>query len=79
MPLLQSLIITKAIEANLPNLTLLFAKEVQHIHVIADIIDILNIPYPNKAYKPPIQVVLNLTQSTVNYFFLCCKDEGKFY
>lgn len=77
MSLLNSQIITKAVEANLTSLTLLFANEVSHMHIIADILDTLEIPTPNDSYSPPIQVILNLTQSTVNYFFACCRDDGK--
>ncbi|XP_023310330.1 integrator complex subunit 5-like [Anoplophora glabripennis] len=74
--LLNSHIVTKAIESNLTNLTSLFVHEVNHMHIIADILDIMEIPVPNDSYSPPIQVILNLTQSTVNYFFACCRDDG---
>lgn len=74
--LLNSLVISTAIENNLVNLTSLFATEHLHMHVIADILDLMEIPNPESTYHPPIQVILNLTQSTVNYFFACCKDEG---
>ncbi|KAJ8931709.1 hypothetical protein NQ314_015356 [Rhamnusium bicolor] len=74
--LLNSHIISRAVQANLTNLTSLFASEVLHMHIIADILDSIEIPIPNDSYSPPIQVILNLTQSTVNYFFACCKDDG---
>lgn len=77
VPLLNSHIVTKAIQANLTNLTSLFANEVHHMHIIAEILDTMEIPIPNDSYSPPIQVILNLTQSTVNYFFACCRDDGK--
>ncbi|CAH1156206.1 unnamed protein product [Phaedon cochleariae] len=76
VPCLNSKIITRALEANLTNLTSLFSSEVLHMHVIADILDTMEIPKPTESYSPPIQVILNLTQSTVNYFFACCHDDG---
>ncbi|XP_057653331.1 integrator complex subunit 5 isoform X1 [Diorhabda carinulata] len=75
-PILKSRIITRSLEANLTNLTALLSNEVLHMHVIADILDTMEIPVLNASYNPPIAVVLNLTQSTVNYFFACCKDNG---
>ncbi|CAG9854734.1 unnamed protein product [Phyllotreta striolata] len=74
--LLNSKIITRSLEANLPNLTSLLSNEVLHMHIIADILDSMEIPQPISSYNPPVGVILNLTQSTVNYFFACCKDEG---
>ncbi|XP_072378563.1 integrator complex subunit 5 [Diabrotica undecimpunctata] len=76
VPLLNSKVITRSLEANLPSLTALLSNEVLHVHVIADILDTMEIPVQNGPYNPPIEVVLNLTQSTVNYFFQCCKDDG---
>lgn len=73
---LNSHMISRAIESNLVNLTSLFGSESLHVHVIADILVTVEIPTPNSCYNPSIQVVLNLTQSTVNYFFVCTKDEG---
>ncbi|KAG5897481.1 hypothetical protein JTB14_031106 [Gonioctena quinquepunctata] len=76
VPFLNSRIITRTIEANLTNLTSLFTSENLHMHIIADILDTMEIPTPNESYSPPIQVILNMTQSTVNYFFACCHDDG---
>lgn len=76
IPLLNARLISTAIENNLVNLTSLFGTEHIHMHVIADIFDLMDVPNPESTYRPPIQVILNMTQSTVNYFFACCKDEG---
>lgn len=73
---LNSRIITRAVELNLKNITTIFANEVNHMHIISDILDTMEIPVINDSFNPPIQVILNLTQSTVNYFFVCCKNEG---
>ncbi|XP_023025427.1 integrator complex subunit 5 omd [Leptinotarsa decemlineata] len=73
---LNSRIISRTIESNLTNLTSLFTSENLHMHIIADILDTMEIPNPNESYSPSLQVILNLTQSTVNYFFACCYDDG---
>lgn len=77
--MLNSHIVTRAIEANLTSLTSVFTTEVHHMHVIADLLDTLEIPSSNDSYSPPIQVILNLTKSIIHYFFACCKDDGKFF
>lgn len=47
------------------------------MHILADILDTVEIPTLTESFNLPIEVILNLTQSTVNYFFACCKDDGK--
>ncbi|CAH1979518.1 unnamed protein product [Acanthoscelides obtectus] len=74
--ILQSRLVSKAIEDNLIKLTSLFATETLHIHDMSDILDALELPSLKEPSNVRIEVVLNLTQSTVNYFFACCKDDG---
>lgn len=75
--LLNSRIIGRALEENFTSLTSVFSSEVHHMHIIADIVDKTEIPLGNPSYNPPIKVILNLTQSAVNYFFACCASDGK--
>lgn len=78
VPILNSRMITRAIETNLKNMTTAFNSELDYTHILADILDTVEIPNVAESYNLPIQVILNLTQSTVNYFFACCKDDGKY-
>lgn len=75
---LRSKLISQAVHMNLTNLTYIFKNETPHVHVIAEILDILEIPSVNKIhlYVPPVQVIINFTQATVNYFFICCNEDG---
>lgn len=77
IPVVNSRIISRAIEYNLTNLTMAFNSDIKNVHIIADILDIVAIPTVSESSNLPIEVILNLTQSTVNYFFACCKDDGK--
>ncbi|XP_066144042.1 integrator complex subunit 5 isoform X1 [Euwallacea fornicatus] len=74
--LLASCIISRALEENFISLTSVFSSEVHHMHIIAEVLDKTEIPTLNASYNPPIRVILNLTQSAVNYFFACCASEG---
>ncbi|KAJ8920161.1 hypothetical protein NQ315_011822 [Exocentrus adspersus] len=74
--LLNSNIVTKALQSNLASITSLFAEDAHHMHIVSDILDTMEIPMPNDSYNPPIEVIFNITQSTVNYFFACCRDDG---
>lgn len=76
IPLLNSHIVTRALEENFIHLTSVFSSEIHHMHIIADILDKTEIPSSGTSYNPPIRVILNLTQAAVNYFFACCRDEG---
>lgn len=75
--MLNSHFITKAIESNLTNITVVFKRERAYMHVIADILDTVEIPSITESINLPVEVILNLTESTVNYFFVCCKDDGE--
>ncbi|CAH0555830.1 unnamed protein product [Brassicogethes aeneus] len=75
-PILSSKLVSRAIQSNLTNLTNLFASEILHMHIIADILDTIEIPTTKMTYNPPLQVILNLSQSTVNYFYACAKEQG---
>lgn len=77
VPILNCRIVTRALEENFINLTSVFSSEVHHMHIIADILDKTEIPSTSTSYNPPIRVILNLTQSAVNYFFACCAHEGR--
>lgn len=72
--------ISRALYFNLSNLTSYYAKEksLSLLHTLSEIFDVLNIPAieENPKYSPPIEVILNLTNGTVEYFFSCCKEEG---
>lgn len=72
VPQLNNRLVARAIEENFENLTYVFASEVHHVHIIAQIVDRTEIPSFSSSYNPPIRVILNLTQSAVNYFFECC-------
>ncbi|VEN53047.1 unnamed protein product [Callosobruchus maculatus] len=74
--LLQSRLISSAIEDNLLKLTSLFVTETTHIHAISDILDAIELPSLDAPCNIRFEVILNVTQSTVNYFYACCKDEG---
>ncbi|ENN75427.1 hypothetical protein YQE_07978, partial [Dendroctonus ponderosae] len=74
--LLNCRFVSRALEENFINLTSVFSSEVHHVHIIADILDKTGIPMVSSSYSPPIRVILNLTQSAVNYFFACCRAEG---
>lgn len=74
--LLNCRFVSRALEENFINLTSVFSSEVHHVHIIADILDKTGIPMLSSSYSPPIRVILNLTQSAVNYFFACCRAEG---
>ncbi|KAF7279142.1 hypothetical protein GWI33_007556 [Rhynchophorus ferrugineus] len=76
VPILKSRMISRALEGNFIHLTSVFSSEIHHMHIIADILDRTEIPSAGSSYSPPIRVILNLTQSTVNYFFACCRDSG---
>lgn len=75
--MLNSRVITRAIEFNLTNLTMTFNTETKYMHILADILDTVEVPNVTESSSLPIQVILNLTQSTVNYFFACCQDDGE--
>ncbi|XP_050314392.1 integrator complex subunit 5 [Anthonomus grandis grandis] len=72
----SSRLVTRALEENFNHLTSVFASEKHHMHIIADILDKTEIPPGSSSYNPPIRVILNLTQSAVNYFFACCREQG---
>ncbi|XP_030761620.1 integrator complex subunit 5 [Sitophilus oryzae] len=74
--ILKARIVSRAIRENFIHLTSVFSSEVHHMHIVADILDKTQIPSVGSSYSPPIRVILNLTQSAVNYFFACCRDEG---
>ncbi|KAL1494259.1 hypothetical protein ABEB36_009883 [Hypothenemus hampei] len=74
--IMNSCIVSRALEENFINLTSVFSSEVHHSHIIAEILDKTEIPQPNTPYNSPIRFILNLTQSAVNYFFICCASEG---
>jgi integrator complex subunit 5 len=77
--LLNSQIITKAILTNLASVTSLFEDEMPYVHIISEILSYLDVPTNSNMENLPIEVILNLTQSTVNYFFICCTHEGNSY
>lgn len=54
-----------------------FNNDINHMHILADILDTVEVPSGTDSFNLPIQVALSLTQSTVNYFFACCMDDGK--
>lgn len=78
--LLRSKIISQALFVNLTSLTSIFKNDTQHVHLLAELLDLLEVPSISKfhLYTPPVQVIINFTLATVNYFFKCCK-EGKIY
>ncbi|CAG9762733.1 unnamed protein product [Ceutorhynchus assimilis] len=76
VPHLRCPLITRALEENFVSLTSVFASEVHHMHVIAEILDKTEIPTSGTSFNPPIEAILNLTQGAVNYFFACCADDG---
>lgn len=76
---LNSNIISRAIEYNLLHVTKAFAAEsLASKHTISKILDELNVLdlENNQTYNPPIEVILNLTTATVSYFFACCHETG---
>lgn len=77
--LLRSKIISQALFINLTSLTSIFKRDTQHVHLVAELLDLLEVPSINKfhLYTPPVQVIINFTLATVNYFFKCC-GEGKY-
>lgn len=83
VPALQCKIISRALHFNLISLTSYYCKEnrLDILHMISEIIDVLNVPSVdgNCTYPPPIEVILNLTNGSVNYFFACCSESGIFY
>ena len=74
--LLDSQIVTKAILTNLTHFTAVFGNETLHVHVMSNILTDLDIPVSTNMDNLPAEVILNLTQATVNYFFICCHEEG---
>lgn len=74
--LLRSKIISQALFINLTSLTLIFKNETPHVHLVAELLDLLEVPSVNKLhfYTPPVQVVINFTLAAVNYFFKCCRE-----
>ncbi|XP_044754363.1 integrator complex subunit 5 [Coccinella septempunctata] len=70
--MLKGQMISRAIYANLETITSVFGSEIHHMHVIAELLDKLEIPSTNTPLTLNTPVILNLTQSTVNYFFACC-------
>lgn len=74
--MLKGQMISRAIYANLETITSVFGSEIHHMHVLAELLDKLEIPSTNTPLTLNTLVILNLTQSTVNYFFACCASEG---
>lgn len=79
VPLLKCQLISKALYFNLEAIVEVFNTEKAYMHVISDIIDYLDIPSVSIPYTPNCLIILNLTQSIINYFFVCCRDEGTFF
>lgn len=74
--LLRSKIISQALFINLTSLTSIFKNNTPHVHLIAELLELLEVPSLNKfnLFTPPVQVIMNFTLATVNYFFLCCQE-----
>ncbi|KAK9890861.1 hypothetical protein WA026_012206 [Henosepilachna vigintioctopunctata] len=75
VPILKSQLVSKAIYSNLESITSVFGSEIHHMHVIAELLDSLDVPSSKSQPTLNTLVILNLTQSTVNYFFACCASE----
>ncbi|KAL3269332.1 hypothetical protein HHI36_008404 [Cryptolaemus montrouzieri] len=75
VPILKCHFVTRAIYENLESITSVFGSEINHMHVIADLLDQLEIPSSSAPFTLNSLVILNLAQSTVNYFFACCTCE----
>lgn len=76
--LLRSKIISQALFINSTSLTSIFKNDTNHVHLVAELLHLLEVPSIQKFqfYTPPVQVIINFTLATVNYFFKCCA-EGK--
>lgn len=72
MASIKSHIISKAIQVNLASLTDIFGQQEENVHIIAEILT--NLDISNSLEGMPVEVVLKLTQATVNYFFICCNE-----
>ncbi|XP_045475302.1 integrator complex subunit 5 [Harmonia axyridis] len=75
VPMLKGQMISRALYANLETITSVFGSEIHHMHVIAELLDKLEIPSANTPLTLSVPIILNLTQSTVNYFFACCASQ----
>lgn len=80
-PLLGSKIISKAIYANMENLTSLFSDKKTHpsiLHIIVELFQALDVPSSegHLSYRLSLQTVMSFTRAVVNYIFVCCKESG---
>lgn len=79
MQVLNSCIISHAIEYNLLHITKSFEVDnLESKHLISKILNELNIfdLEEHKNYNAPIEVILNLTTASVSYFFASCHESG---
>lgn len=81
IPALRCSLVSRAIKNNLISLTSFYCKEesIEILHILSDILTLLKIPAVDEmqSYSPPVEVILNLTNGTINYFFICCNKSSK--
>lgn len=78
--IMNTRIISRAIEYNLLHITKAFSKKaLESRHVLAKILNELNVldlEQQSRSYNPSIEVLLNLTTASVSYFFASCHESG---